>query len=188
MALPKFLACTIKHSGMTNKIITRVKICQAFHPTKPPSPPYPFHEVSALWDTGATNSVITKATVTALSLIPTGVTEVHHAGGRTENVNTYMVNFILPNTVGVYGVRVSECSEVHGNAGAIIGMDIICTGDFSITNVGGKTCMSFRTPSIDTIDYVQEAQRLKASLNVKIGRNDPCHCGSGKKYKKCHGK
>jgi len=20
-----------------------------------------------------------------------------------------------------------------------------------------------------------------------IGRNDPCHCGSGKKYKKCHG-
>ena len=23
---------------------------------------------------------------------------------------------------------------------------------------------------------------------VKIGRNDPCHCGSGKKYKKCCGK
>ena len=22
---------------------------------------------------------------------------------------------------------------------------------------------------------------------MKIGRNDPCHCGSGKKYKKCHG-
>jgi preprotein translocase subunit SecA len=24
--------------------------------------------------------------------------------------------------------------------------------------------------------------------NVKIGRNDPCWCGSGKKYKRCHGK
>ena len=24
--------------------------------------------------------------------------------------------------------------------------------------------------------------------NEKIGRNDPCYCGSGKKYKKCHGK
>ncbi len=23
---------------------------------------------------------------------------------------------------------------------------------------------------------------------VKIGRNDPCYCGSGKKYKNCHGK
>jgi len=22
----------------------------------------------------------------------------------------------------------------------------------------------------------------------KIGRNDPCHCGSGKKFKKCHGR
>jgi uncharacterized protein YecA (UPF0149 family) len=21
----------------------------------------------------------------------------------------------------------------------------------------------------------------------KLGRNDPCFCGSGKKYKKCHG-
>ena len=21
----------------------------------------------------------------------------------------------------------------------------------------------------------------------KLGRNDPCHCGSGLKYKKCHG-
>lgn len=23
-------------------------------------------------------------------------------------------------------------------------------------------------------------------MTVKIGRNDPCHCGSGQKYKKCH--
>ena len=23
---------------------------------------------------------------------------------------------------------------------------------------------------------------------TKVGRNDPCPCGSGKKYKKCHGK
>ena len=23
--------------------------------------------------------------------------------------------------------------------------------------------------------------------NVKVGRNDPCPCGSGKKYKQCHG-
>jgi uncharacterized protein YecA (UPF0149 family) len=23
--------------------------------------------------------------------------------------------------------------------------------------------------------------------NEKLGRNDPCWCGSGKKFKKCHG-
>ena len=25
-------------------------------------------------------------------------------------------------------------------------------------------------------------------VEQKIGRNDPCSCGSGKKYKNCHGK
>ncbi|SMF53123.1 SEC-C motif-containing protein [Tistlia consotensis] len=25
-----------------------------------------------------------------------------------------------------------------------------------------------------------------ARQGPKLGRNDPCHCGSGKKYKKCH--
>jgi uncharacterized protein YecA (UPF0149 family) len=24
-------------------------------------------------------------------------------------------------------------------------------------------------------------------LEEKVGRNDPCPCGSGKKFKKCHG-
>ena len=28
----------------------------------------------------------------------------------------------------------------------------------------------------------------KPVQSVKIGRNYPCPCGSGKKYKKCHGK
>ena len=29
--------------------------------------------------------------------------------------------------------------------------------------------------------------REPARAGPKIGRNDPCWCGSGKKYKKCHG-
>jgi SEC-C motif-containing protein len=31
-------------------------------------------------------------------------------------------------------------------------------------------------------------QKPIKSEGPKIGRNDPCPCGSGKKYKKCHGK
>ncbi|HET7567607.1 MAG TPA: preprotein translocase subunit SecA [Gaiellaceae bacterium] len=31
------------------------------------------------------------------------------------------------------------------------------------------------------------AQTVQASPHEKIGRNDPCWCGSGKKFKKCHG-
>jgi hypothetical protein len=29
-------------------------------------------------------------------------------------------------------------------------------------------------------------KRIPASREQRPGRNDPCHCGSGKKYKKCH--
>ncbi len=32
------------------------------------------------------------------------------------------------------------------------------------------------------------AQETVRRDQPKIGRNDPCHCGSGKKFKKCHGK
>jgi preprotein translocase subunit SecA len=39
---------------------------------------------------------------------------------------------------------------------------------------------------------VAEAEEPKAQpfkrFGDKIGRNDPCPCGSGKKYKQCHGK
>lgn len=30
-------------------------------------------------------------------------------------------------------------------------------------------------------------EQLQLGLDSKIGRNDPCPCGSGKKYKKCCG-
>ena len=34
----------------------------------------------------------------------------------------------------------------------------------------------------------EEAQQPFRRFGQKIGRNDPCPCGSGKKYKQCHGK
>ena len=38
------------------------------------------------------------------------------------------------------------------------------------------------------IDGVQKIENLKPTVNEhKTGRNDPCICGSGKKYKKCCG-
>jgi preprotein translocase subunit SecA len=34
----------------------------------------------------------------------------------------------------------------------------------------------------------QSAQQPQVNAMPKVGRNDPCPCGSGKKYKQCHGK
>ncbi|MFM2043384.1 MAG: hypothetical protein RLY86_1960 [Pseudomonadota bacterium] len=35
--------------------------------------------------------------------------------------------------------------------------------------------------------YVDGIMGTRPRTTAKIGRNDPCPCGSGKKYKKCHG-
>ncbi|MFP4314242.1 MAG: SEC-C metal-binding domain-containing protein [Alphaproteobacteria bacterium] len=35
--------------------------------------------------------------------------------------------------------------------------------------------------------YNKEKFPEPPAKKIKIGRNDPCHCGSGKKHKKCHG-
>ena len=34
---------------------------------------------------------------------------------------------------------------------------------------------------------IQSVERPIATRAAKVGRNDPCPCGSGKKYKKCCG-
>jgi preprotein translocase subunit SecA len=45
----------------------------------------------------------------------------------------------------------------------------------------------------DEDDYYTEGhaepapKRTPVQAGPKIGRNDPCPCGSGKKYKNCHG-
>jgi hypothetical protein len=185
-----FHAFTLKYNGISNKIVSDITISQPFDPKQEPNPSLEFHNLKALWDTGATNSVIKKAVVTKLSLLPIGITNLTDAN-RTVQRFTYIINMILPNRVLFSGVRVVECDDIVSNFDVIIGMDIINRGDFSITNVDGKTCMSYRIPSIETIDYVRLANQI---TYTNVGRNDPCPCGkkdsSGKpiKFKHCCGK
>ena len=42
--------------------------------------------------------------------------------------------------------------------------------------------------NIQTNDGKSDVKRTPRKAEKKIGRNDPCFCGSGKKYKQCHGK
>ncbi|MBQ9284273.1 MAG: SEC-C domain-containing protein [Acidaminococcaceae bacterium] len=42
-------------------------------------------------------------------------------------------------------------------------------------------------PTVDTTDG-EGAKEPVVNKEPEIGRNDPCPCGSGKKYKNCHGK
>ena len=149
-------------------------------------------QVSGIWDTGATGTAITQHLVKQLGLFPTGKKSVNTASGSVIQ-NTYTIDIGLPNNVLVGGISATEIPSLPSDNEVLIGMDIITLGDFSLTHFKGKTCMSFRIPSMHEIDYAK-APRLKVSTDqpktqrIKLGRNDKCHCGSGKKFKHCHGK
>ncbi len=45
------------------------------------------------------------------------------------------------------------------------------------------------TGEVETLVDAQTARASQAAVpGVRVGRNDPCPCGSGKKYKQCHGR
>lgn len=180
---PTFKAFTSRATGTVDRILTKIEVFPAFGPEAGP-PPNGGVKTEALWDTGASKSVISQELAKALNLTPVGQANVNHAGGIGVSP-TYLVAFWFPHHVGVSGILVTEFLGAPGGFGAIVGMDMICRGDFAITNVASQTCVSFRMPSCETIDYVSEANRLKYA---GTGRNDPCPCGSGAKFKRCHGK
>lgn len=173
---------TLESDSKINRIITEVLISVYYDPRS--SLPRPsFIKTTALWDTGATNSVITTPIVKNLNLTPIGKTFVKHGGGDSEHL-TYLVNIALPNKIIMPSIVVTEMDSLTDNFGCIIGMDIIAEGDFAITNHGGKTCFSFRLPSMKKIDYVKEFNDSVKNLRG----HDPCPCGSKNKYRNCHGK
>lgn len=186
---PSFQAFTIKaNGGKLNKIITAVGVSKPSLNGEHPRA-QDIRQTNAIWDTGATQSVVTKATARALDLVPSGMARMFHAGGESD-VNAYLVNLHLPNGLNVAAVHVLEMEDGQ-DCGVLIGMDVITLGDFTITNVGGITTVSFRYPSIEEIDYVVQSNQLNAIASggrEVVGRNDLCPCGSKRKFKNCHGK
>ena len=62
------------------------------------------------------------------------------------------------------------------------------TPDMTEVELKHRDPNTFETPLSKSSDALNEAnQRPYVRTDKKIGRNEPCPCGSGKKYKKCHG-
>lgn len=174
-------AFTKKHSSLINVITTSAKVSRNNINDSENA-----IEVKAIWDTGATNCAISSEIVKKLGLIPISKAKVYTANGETLQ-NVYIINLSLPNNVMLDNVVVTEVQSIS-DADMLIGMPVIIKGDFSISNYNGKTTVSFRIPSIADVDYVSLLKSQIPASSIKIGRNDPCPCGSGKKYKNCCGK
>jgi len=89
-----FHAFTIKHNALVRRIVIDVRLSVAFDPDNPPpADKIPaLHPVKALWDTGATASVVTPGTAAALGLIATGAKNSQTAGG-VRLAKTYIVMY-----------------------------------------------------------------------------------------------
>ena len=109
----------------------------------------------ALWDTGATRTCNSHEVAKASNLIPIGKIDMLGSSGIFTS-NTYLVNILLPNNIPVTDILVQEADIGAAGIGLLIGMDIITSGDFSVSNYNGKTAFTFRTPSQRKIDYVSD--------------------------------
>ena len=152
--MQKTSAFTTSYTAISNVLGGKAKISAASSII--PGSDKPILSVNVIWDTGATNSVISPQIAKNLGLIPIGMTTVHTAGS-IERCNIYKIDLLLPNQVTVMDVRVTGMNIY--SAEALIGMDIIALGDFAVTNTKGKTCFTFRTPSRRVIDFVKEAEK-----------------------------
>jgi len=166
---PNLRAFTTKATSVVRSLLNQIHLSEAYDPsTGQPEPikrPY-----NAVWDTGATSTVINPKIAQELNLQPSGREEVHTVGAGAQSdvheANTYLVNIYLPNNVAIVGVRVSE----GGIAGAdvLLGMDVIAHGDFTITNYNGQTWWTFRIPSNEPVDFVEEINEYKKKHGVPV--------------------
>jgi len=186
-AFPGHTAFTTRYSGRSLRLITEVQVFPAF---VPPAPQPQGRMYKGLYDTGATQSAISPRVVSELNLISIGAVNVG-VGGGTLTTSSHLVNVGLPNKVLFTTLRVASM-VLAPDIDVLIGMDILGAGDFAVTHHQGKTTFSFCCPGRREIDFVAEvktASQITPATSTKIaGRNDPCPCGSGKKYKTCCGR
>jgi len=167
--------------GLLAVLQTVCHLCQGFNPADGGAHPQ-FLEYQAIWDTGATASVITQAVVDACGLKPIGMVQTHGVHG-TELSEVYLVNIRLPQGVAFMHVQVTK-GKLVGGANVLIGMDIIAQGDFAVTNKGGITVFSFRVPAQTHIDFVKEFNEEKLREQQQHGQPT----GERKKKHKTFGK
>lgn len=99
--------------------------------------------------------------------------------------------FILENpSVGGYsGCAVYDTSVHKLGSMTTTGEGTKCYGFMHGTisdNTGGKLAMV--TPSYYLFELIESCKEIEVQLIQPPGRNEVCYCGSGQKYKNCHGR
>ena len=87
---------------------------------------------------------------------------------------------VLLNELGAQSVEVSEPRPG-------VRIERLDEASTEVRNSGGTRVTVERDGQVIAQQSYDDEHQIQASGgHGKVGRNDPCWCGSGKKYKKCH--
>jgi len=84
-----------------------------------------------------------------------------------------------PQQYAPQGSSSTAAGRVSYSGGAAVGAGAIAAA------AGGASAVA--EPSAEDLEMPSPVQQRRVDDVEQIGRNDPCWCGSGKKFKKCHG-
>lgn len=150
MSKKHYSAFKIDYKTVVNALFTQVSVGSGLVFNQNDVNNVQFQNITALWDTGATNSVISQSIATKLKLVPIDRQEIAGVNG-TSIVDVHIVSFLLPmpdgNPIIFPNLRVNV-GILHG-FDMLIGMDVIQNGDFSISNAQNHTHFSFCVPPHD---------------------------------------
>jgi preprotein translocase subunit SecA len=79
----------------------------------------------------------------------------------------------------------AEAPEAEGVGEAEPEPEIVAKG---LKKSKRPSSLSYSAPTVDDASGVEEhVEDVQDDIYVGVSRNDPCPCGSGKKFKRCHG-
>ena len=111
-------------------------------------------KAKALIDTGASRSAISNSFVQAAKLVSYEKCTIRMAKGEYIS-SVYVVDIIFPHGISAENIKAAEFSGRH-EFDFIVGMDILRMTDMAITNAGGVTVLSLRSPPAGKhIDFTQ---------------------------------
>ncbi|MDR1343247.1 MAG: retroviral-like aspartic protease family protein [Prevotellaceae bacterium] len=114
------------------------------------------YETQGIIDTGAICSVVSMNVVEKLGGIPFSYQFINTASAHNTLTPLYKAAVVLCGKLEITNLTVSDGILPVGEE-CLIGMDILALGDLAATHFDGKTCISFRIPSLQSIEFTEDS-------------------------------
>lgn len=143
---------TAQYKGLSNRLVTKAKILNSELCC----------EEDAQWDTGASISCVSEEVAKKLDLTNIAYKNIA-TPSSSDTVRSFVVDVALTDDLIIRNVQVCESKIGMQKIGLLIGMNILSKGDFAVSNFNGRTTFTFRSPSIEEIDFATMSPSREAA-------------------------